>query len=399
MSSDWSYLPSEILKMIGKKISKCSVKHARLTFRAWTEPMTVGEAHIEGMVPSGVTPTFHNISSLYWKNPPSDKVEFDKVPIKHMKNVSIIYDLNLRSVDPLLDDKRKVLDNLFRTEMSSLESFSIMYGANIVPTGISNWPSASRITTLTLGYCNLEDSVITEISKLANLTSLDLSGNRITNNGIERMSRMNRLSTLILASCLVNDNCLLHLPKTITSLDVSLCRYMKFEPEFVSHMPPVTTLKLKNVGIDSSVLRSFPSSITSLDLSDIFHVPLELDGNLSHMTSLKTLILTGTRSITDKCLETLPPSITHLDLYWCTAVRLRLNLNLPMLKTIDISGNRDIMKHKCFRFFDFFTFTTFQIGMPSLTHIYYDGVDHAKFRSISELCGVKIVNSRYNYND
>jgi hypothetical protein len=398
MSSDWSYLPSEILNMIGKKISKCSVKHARLTRKAWTEPMTVGEAHIKGMVPNGVTPTFHNISSIYWKNPPSDKVEFDKVPIKHMKNVSIIYDLNLRSVDPLLDDKRKVLDNLFMTEMSSLESFS-MYTACIVPTGISNWPSASRITTLNLGYCKVEDSFITELSKLVHLTSLDLTGNAITNNGIERMSQMSRLSTLILAACPVNDTCLLHLPKTITSLDVSFCHRMNFDPEFVSQMPRVTTLMLKNVGIDNSVLRSFPSGITSLDLSRICHVPLKLDGNLYHMTSLKTLILAYTPSITDKCLETLPPSITHLDLYWCTAVRLRLNLNLPMLKTIDISGNRDIMKHKCFRFFDFFTFTTFQIGMPSLTHIYYDGVDHAKFRSISELCGVKIVNSRYNYND
>jgi hypothetical protein len=402
MSSNWSEIPSEILNIIGQKFSICTMKDARLVLKSWTEPFTRGSARIEGAVPTGVVPTFHNITSLYWKTPPSDKAEFDKVPLNTMKHIHIKYDINFSFPDPLLDYKRKVLDNLFSSDVHALESLDMIH-SGIVPTGISNWPSSSRITTLKLEFCKIKDTFVPELLKLENLTFLDLSYNDITDNGIECMTSMKRLATLNLAGCSVTDICLPFLPKTITSLDVSCCHSMTFQSEFVFDMPHVTTLKLRNVGIRNTVLSTFPASITFLDLSDICQVELELDGNLSHMTSLQTLLLKDTRGIKDACLETLPPSITHLNLKRyegvnlnvnlsrmtslqtlildsncnitdasfdnlpssitnlevreCRNVRLCRNINLPNLKTLaNTCRNQNVTKHsKCFRFFDFFT--------------------------------------------
>ncbi len=354
----WDNLPTSFLMLLGGKFPAPSVEMQCmiLTSKSWAEALISGVTQVS--ITGKISPRLCNIRRLEWNMPPLDPIELAEVSLGNLQHISLKFDDDIFMEYPEASHlKRKLMENLFNSNLSSLESLDLK-SLYMYPHDISESPGSTRIYSV--------NDMIPSISKIENLTYLNLSSRELSNENLDKLSLLTRLTTLELKFSNVTDECLPMLPKSLTSLDLSCCINMKFEKEAVLKMPRVTTLKLTEFLFERPNLENLPTSLTFLDLSD--NPGLKLNGCLFHLTYLRTLILKYAFSISDECIETLPPSIMYLDVSYCD-IKLSGNVNLPMLRTLDLSGNFDIKgpSTNLLRLSRRFRFLPFQ----SLTHVYF----------------------------
>jgi hypothetical protein len=351
----WDNLPTSFLMLLGGKfpVPSSEMRCMILTSKSWAEALISGVTQVS--ITGKISPRLCNIRRLEWNMPPLDPIEFAEASLENLEHISLIFDTHdYKTINHV---KRKVLENLFNSNLSSLESLDLRR-LHMFPHNISESSGSTRIYTA--------NEIIPSISNIKNLTYLNLSLSMSSDEHFDKLSLLTRLTTLDLKLTKVTDECLPMLPKSLTSLDFSGCGHIKFEKEGVMKMPRVTTLKLCSVHlVEGQNLANLPTSLTFLDLSDNF--ALKLNGCLFHLTSLRTLLLPYC-SITDECIESLPPSIMYLDLSCCN-IKLSGIVNLPMLRTLDLSGNYEIKgpPTRLLRLSRRFRFLPFQ----SLTHVYF----------------------------
>jgi hypothetical protein len=350
----WDNLPKSFLMLLGGKfpVPSAEFRCMILTSKSWAEALISGVTQVR--ITGNISHRLCNIRRLEWDMPPLDPIEFAEVSLGKLEHISLKFEDDIFMDYPEVSHfKRKVMENFFSSNLSSLKSLDLK---SLFFTDIYESPGFTRIYSV--------NDMIPYISKIENLIYLNLSRSMLSDEQLDKLSLLSRLTTFELNDSNVTDECLPMLPKSLTYLNFSDCKNIKFEKEAVLKMPRVTTLILSNVRqIQGPNLANLPNSLTFLDLSH--NSTLKLNGFLFHLTSLRTLILKYAFSISDECIEMLPPSIIYLDLS-CCHIKLSGNVNLPMLMNLDLSGNPGIIGPPT-RLLRFFRFLPFQ----SLTRVYF----------------------------
>jgi len=235
----WDNLPTSFLMLLGGKFPAPSaeMRCMILTSKSWAEALISGITQVS--ITGKISPRLCNIRRLEWDMPPLDPIEFAEVSLGNLEHVSLKFeDAIFMDYPDVSHFKRKVMENLFSSNLSSLTSLDLksLFFLDIYE---SIFMGSARIYSM--------NDMIPYISKIENLTYLNLSHSMLTGEQFDKLSLLSRLTSFDLNSSDVTDECLPMLPKSLTYLDLSFCKNMKFEKEAVLKMPRVTTLILCHV--------------------------------------------------------------------------------------------------------------------------------------------------------
>jgi hypothetical protein len=171
------------------------------------------------------------------------------------------------------------------------------------------------------------------LAKLRNLRSLTIIGNeRLVDT--TALSNLVGLTSLELSGPRVSNAQLNNLPNSLSSLDL---RFTRVPDTAVRGLPRnLKTLVLEYTGVSDAAMKDLPQGLTTLNLS----FTRVTDVGLSNLPrSLQFLELTGTR-VTDRGIAALPRSLVSLDLGDTEVTDAGIR-NLPKaLQTVDLNGTK-----------------------------------------------------------
>ena len=192
--------------------------------------------------------------------------------------------------------------------------------SSVTPAGLERLASASRIGQLELSGDNIDDTLVKSLPKLPLQGQLGLYGERLTNAGIEPVSKCLQLTSISLGGNLGNDSLehLTGLPKLqrvslgkhftrgafdvlarlagLTNLDAS-----ELDPDLddLKKLPKLQTLSLMGRKYDDEAARTIADTFTSLDSAYLRFTSITNAG-VQHLSRLKNLkILTLDDSLVD----------------------------------------------------------------------------------------------------
>ncbi len=235
--------------------------------------------------------------------------------------------LDLSGLPNLSDsDLKTILDQASSTRITSI---NLSNCKKITDAGLEHLSKLTSLSSLNLDGCeNITDAGLAHLSKLTSLNSLDLSEcHIITNAGLSHLSKLTSLNSLDLSECHIITNAgLSHLSKLTLLSSLNLSRCNKITGAGLEHLSKLTLL--------SSLNLSFCYNITDAGLA-----------HLATLTSLSTLSLIAA-NITDAGLAHLSKltSLSSLDLSLqdITDVGIAHLTTLTSLSSLDLSDNENI---------------------------------------------------------
>ncbi len=247
----------------------------------------------------------------------SDEWKDDVFKKKYEAELKCVRSLNLRDVNVSADFLNFINDNCPKIEHLSL------------PQSVTNEDLAflsSNLTSLELLGCrNITDDGLKEVSKLKNLTWLNLRWCNITNEGLKEVSKLENLTSLNLSWCNITDDGLKDVSKlkTLTSLSLSGCRKITYEGlKEVSKLENLTSLNLAlctKITAEGLKEVSKLKNLTLLDLVGCTEITNEGLKEVSKLENLTWLDLAGCTEITDEGLKEVSKleNLTWLSLWKC----------------------------------------------------------------------------------
>lgn len=244
--------------------------------------------------------------------------------------------------------------------LSGLTLLSLLGCRNLDETGLKVLGSLRKLEIVELGFTGVNDNVLVELGKLPLLRELDISScDSFTEEGLAALAAAPFLRTLLLPACwhlddemlctlcrsIPNLECLslfeagegvsdtglgyLTALTSLTGLDLGYSCWAHTAAGLEQVLKTLPRLQMLNIGgaegVCDDVLRTVASTLTALTMLDISECQKISTQGLREMAKLPALVelhLGWNTKLESKALATLPPSLTHLDLSYCSQLSL-----------------------------------------------------------------------------